>query len=90
MIVEQKGSHKLFGKAEPLHDGVAHALVPSAGEWKRVHQDGADLLVQLLAHKPPRSMQPCFHRLRLKTEEIRGFFNTHPSITRVINTIRTI
>src|SRR5450756_2896804 len=78
MIAEQKGSRKLFGKAEPLHDGVGHALATSAGKWKRFHQDGANFLVQLLAHEPPRAMQPRFHRLRPKTEEVCGFFNTHP------------
>src|ERR1019366_408475 len=77
MLAKQKGSRKLFSKAEPLHDRVGHALATSAGEWKRVHQNGADLLIQLLAHEPPRAMQPRFHRLRLKTEEVGGFFNTH-------------
>ena len=41
-------------------------------ERKRVHEHGADLLVQLLAHEPPRAMQPRLDRIRLKTEEVRG------------------
>jgi hypothetical protein len=78
MMAKRKGSRESVGKDEPLHDGVGHTFAASAGEWKRVHQDGANLLVQLLAHESPRAMQPCLDRLRLKTEEIRGFFNTHP------------
>ena len=60
-----------------MHDGIGHALATSAGEWKRVHQNGAYLLVQLLTHEPPRTMQPRFHRLRLKTEKVRSFLDTH-------------
>jgi hypothetical protein len=60
-----------------LHDGIGHALATSTGEWKCVHQNGAYLLVELLADEPPRAVQPRFHCLRAKTEEVRGFLDTH-------------
>src|SRR5208337_1726036 len=78
MIRELKSSRKLLGRYDPLQNGVGHALAAPAGERKRIHQNGADLLVKFLTHEPPRTMQPRFHSLRLKTEKLRGFLDAHP------------
>ena len=77
MAYVRKGSRKLVGKAEPLHDDIGHAFAAFPGKWKRTHQDGADLLVNLLAHKLSRPMQPRFYRLGLKVEEVRRFLDAH-------------
>ena len=77
MTGERKCSRKLFGNDESLQHGVGHALATPASERKRVHEHGADLLVQFIAHEPPRAMQPRLHRIRLKTEEVRGFLGAH-------------
>src|SRR3984893_8193429 len=78
MVGTWKCSRKLFGKGEPPHDSVGHAPAAPASKWKRVHENGTDLLVQFLAHEPPRPMQPRFYRLRLKTKKVRGFLDAHP------------
>jgi hypothetical protein len=72
MTGERKRSRQLFENGEPLQHGVGHERATPASERKRVHEHGADLLVQLLAHEPPRAMQPRLDRIRLKTEEVRG------------------
>src|ERR1700704_3195430 len=84
MIGARKRSRKLFENGEPLQHGVGHALATPASEGKRVHEHGADLLVQFIAHEPPCAMQPRLHCIRLNSSVLM------PSITRVMNTIRNI
>src|ERR1700704_2996528 len=77
MIGARKCSRKLFENGEPLQHGVGHALATPARERKRVHEHGADLLVQFIAHEPPCAMQPRLHCIRLNTEEVRGVLGAH-------------
>src|ERR1700730_17571088 len=77
MIGEWKGSRKLLRKHEALQNGVGHALATPTSEWKRVHQDGANLLVEFLAHEFARAMKPGLHRVRRKIKEVRGFLGAH-------------
>jgi hypothetical protein len=77
MTGERKRSRQLFENGEPLQHGVGHARATHASERKRVHEYGADLLVQFIAHEPPRAMQSRLHCIRLKTEEVRGVLGAH-------------
>lgn len=77
MIGERKRSRKLSGKDEPLQNGAGHALAAPASERKRIHEHGADLLVQFIAHEPPRAMQPRLYCVRLKAKEVRGVLGAH-------------
>src|SRR6202045_1688273 len=77
MIGERTRSRKLLENGEPLQHGVGHALATPASERKRVHEYGADLLVQFIAHEPPGAMQPRLYCIRLKTEEVRGVLSAH-------------
>jgi hypothetical protein len=69
MIAEQKGSRKLFGKAEPLHDGVGHALATSAGEWKRFHHKCE---INIAVRHVPRAVLT-ISLLGMKLSSINGF-----------------
>jgi hypothetical protein len=46
-------------------------------ERERVHQDRTDLFVQLFAHELPRPVQPGLDGLRLDTEKVSRFLDTH-------------
>jgi hypothetical protein len=77
MLGERTRSRKLFENGEPLQHGVGHALATPASERKCVHEYGADLLVQFIAHEPPSAMQPRLYCIRLKTEDVRGVLGAH-------------
>jgi hypothetical protein len=47
---EPKGFRNLGSKTKPLHDGSRHSLAALAGKLERIHQNRADLLIQLVAN----------------------------------------
>src|SRR5689334_16065209 len=67
----------LVGETDPLEHARGEPLTAPSGKRKGVKEDGADLLVELLANEMARAMQPRFHRFRFDAEQIGGFLDTH-------------
>ena len=72
-----KGSRIQPERPSRFQDGARHPLATLPSERERVHQDRTDLFVQLFAHELPRPVQPGLDGLRLDTEKVSRFLDTH-------------
>src|SRR5215472_16850181 len=68
---------RLALKPEALEDAGREPLAAAPGKRERVHQDRADLFVELVADELPRAVQPGLHRFRLDAEKVRGVLDAH-------------
>ena len=72
-----KGSRIQPERPSRIQDSALHPIATLASERERVHQDRTYLFVQLFAHELPRPVQPGLDGLRLDTEKVSRFLDTH-------------